>query len=479
MSNDNNKPDGKDWNDLASVAGLDEVQRQLLSGVSVADRPSNITSKEPKAFEGVESTSRDEGREDFEPPEDWELPACLDTTKNGVVMANLLNLIKVLTLDKRWRGVLGYNEFSCRIEKRVLPPMRHSEVGPWEESDAASLRAWVAQYYGFTPNHQDINDALMHIAPGNKYHPVREWLESLEWDGEERLHRWLIEAFKPQEPEKYIGAVGARFLIGAVARIFEPGCKFDNVLILEGKQGIGKSSVISVLFGEWFTDAPLPIGDKEQYGLMYGKWGYELAELSSFSKKEEETLKQFFSQVTDRFRPPYGRMAIDHKRQTVFLGTTNDHQYMKDPTGNRRYWPVGCLCALVDWVAQMREQLWAEAVHRYRQGERRYIPQDDPDPSEAELCQMVIEIQDMRAIGDTWADKLYGWLAGRDGKEFSLAEIMEDGLEVLPGVQTPPLQKRAAAVLVQLGWERKRTAKGRLWRKIPVQPDLTDGGPIL
>lgn len=238
----------------------------------------------------------------------------------------------VLTNDERWQGVLAFCEFSYRVMKLKSPPTVSGRDGEWDDADPALTRIWMAYNYNFTPSKDDIHDALIYTAKCNRYHPVRDYLESLVWDSKPRLNTWLAKAFESTENKRYLELIGPMILIGSVARIIKPGCQMDNVTILEGKQGKGKSTAIRILFGDWFTDAPLPIGDKDAYQVIQGKWGCEVAELDSFHKAEVTTLKRFFTQQIDRFRPSYGRVAQDHPRQTIFFGTTNNDVYLRDYT---------------------------------------------------------------------------------------------------------------------------------------------------
>ena len=394
-----------------------------------------------------------------EPPADnaargdeWEIQFERDTY--GKPKATVRNTELVLRYDADWQGVLGFCELSYRIIKKKSPPMPHSIEGEWADEDAAALRVWLSHRYRFTPGHGDVTDALIVVARANKFHPVRDYLNSLVWDGESRLDTWLKTAFAATDDDRYLRVVGNKALIGAVARVMQPGCKMDNVPILEGEQGRGKSVAIATLFGEWFSDSPLPIGDKEAYQLIQGKWCFELGELDSFNKAEVTALKQFFSQQVDRFRPSYGRYASDHPRQTQFWGSTNQDAYLRDYTGNRRFWPI--YCAQVDrtWVKANRDQLWAEALRLYRDGRNWWVSRDTPD-DEADH-QVVTDAQDSRLQRDPWEDLLRPWLAANYKDYLSAAEILRDCLEVEPrGMQTAQMN-RLAPILKLLGWRSTR-----------------------
>ena len=199
-------------------------------------------------------------------------------------------------------------------------------------------------------------------------HPVRDYLTALVWDGISRLDSWLI-TYLDAEDTPLIRAIGSRWMISAVARIMQPGAKVDHMLILEGPQGGKKSSALKTLAGaEWFTDELAEIGSKDAAQQMRGIWIIEIAELDAISRAEVSRIKAFLTRTTDRYRPPYERYVVEVPRQCVFAGSVNPETYLRDETGNRRFWPVRCGSIDIDALRHDRDQLWAEAVARYRQG---------------------------------------------------------------------------------------------------------------
>jgi len=378
-----------------------------------------------------------------------------EETEKGFRKGSVRNVELVLANDPGWRGVLAYCLFSYRILKRKAAPTG-GDGDEWCDADAAALRVWLSYEYGFTPNHTDVADAVSVVARKRAFHPVRDYLSGLKWDGVPRLSTWLECAFNSTDDTSYLEAVGKRMLIGAVARVMRPGCKMDTVMILEGKQGKGKSTAIEALFGEFFTDAPLPIGDKDAYQVIQGKWGFELAELDSFNKSESTTLKHFFSQRIDRFRPSYGRVATDHPRQVVFFGSTNQDFYFRDYSGNRRFWPVYCESVNRAWVLKYRDQLWAEALTLFKAGERWWLnPELEED---AAVCEVIVDIQDSRLQRDPWEDKLIKYLKGISAPWITMDALLTEGLEVATHSQQPMHANRVATLMRALGWraERKR-----------------------
>jgi len=479
-----------DFNDAAKEQGTDTVAEQLMQDLAALDAERQKEGNKPaQPLEGetqfvhatgsTEPVSVDAAERRYapaEPPvadspprnaarhnEEWRL--LLERNKEGNLKASVRNVELILRFDEGWLEVLGFCQLSYRIIKRHLPPMPDSELGEWAEEDAAALRVWMSHQYEFTPSHADINDALIVVSRSRKFHPVREFLQSLVWDGVSRLPTWLQKTFESTDDDRYLQLVGPKVLVAAVARVMDPGCKMDNVMILEGEQGRGKSTAIAILFGEWFSDSPIPIGDKEAYQLIHGKWGYELGELDSFNKAEVTQLKQFFSQQVDRFRPSYGRYAQDHPRQTQFWGTTNQDTYLRDYTGNRRFWPVHCIAVNKDWVRKHREQLWAEALHLYRTrketGFQWWISQETPEQEEE--FSLVSEAQDARLQRDPWEDLLRPWLEATTKAFVTSADILQECLGIDGAHMQQAHMNRLAPIMKSLGWRstRKRVDNGR------------------
>jgi predicted P-loop ATPase len=248
--------------------------------------------------------------------------------------------------------------------------------------------------------------AVLAAAEDGRFHPVREYFAKLKWDGTPRLATWLATYCGASE-NQYTQLAGVKFLIGAVARVMKPGCKMDNVLILEGEQGRWKSTALATLAGiEWFGDTPFAIGDKDSFLVTRGNLIYELAELDGFSRAESSRAKAYFSSRYDTFVPKYVAWAIKVPRQLVFAGTVNHGTYLRDTTGNRRYWPVKIERADIESLARDRDQLWAEAVHRFNAGEQWWVVE-----SERELFSLE---QELRYVGDAYEDLIREWALGKE-----------------------------------------------------------------
>lgn len=421
-----------DWNDLHCSAGLEEVKRQFFAGI---DKGSPVNSVE--ADEPLQPRS-DASRE-------WR--DRLSRNKNEVIHSWVSNIRLILENDDAWRDSLAYCDFSYRIikQRETIPGCK---VGEWEDSDTARLRDWFGSVYRFNPSEGEVVHALIVAAQNRRFHPVRDYLNSLEWDGVNRLDYWISDALCAVGDPRYLAAVGRKFMIGAVARVMHPGCKMDNVLILEGTQGLKKSTAIKTLFGDWFSDSPIVLGDKDAYQNIQGVWGLELAELDSLNKAESTTAKSFFSQVCDRYRPSYGRMAQNFERQCVVIGTTNQEEYLKDYTGNRRYWPVHCTSVNIDYLAELRDVLFAEALHLYKQKTIWWCDESDQQLFEDE--------QNKRLQIDLWHYKIEDYLRSITCDFVTADDVISGAIKKDSSHTTKADQARLGPIMRAIGWNKKR-----------------------
>lgn len=402
----------------------------------------------------------------------------------GNIQPSLFNTLHVLEGDPQWIGVLGFNQFSYRIVKRRLPPVQPATDGEWADIDDVRLQVYLTKTYSFEPKKTTVMDAVMQVAHAAPFHPVREYLDGLQWDGTPRLGSLLADcwgglstpgsaALRREDAGahrrlgKYLELAGIKWLVGAVARIYRPGCKLDTMLVLEGGQGDFKSTSIRALFGdEWFSDSKLTIGDKDALAQMQGKWAYEMAEMDAHRKADDTAFKQFLTTQVDRVRWHYGKRAEDVPRQCIFVGTTNMEQYGKDETGMRRVWPFEVGFVDVEKIRNQRDQLWAEAVALFRQGvswwvdKRVFVLEPDDEPlidrpwSEFELFQ---EQGDHRQNVDAWEEPILKFIADNNKLPYyTTAQIMGGALLLDKARWTPLEQKRVAAILRRLGFRTKK-----------------------
>ncbi len=281
------------------------------------------------------------------------------------------NVLTALREAPELAGLVRYNEFKMTVEFAREPMWRSATLGSaWSEHDDIDLQTWLQRDVEIDVRQRGIvSDCIERVARDNPFHPVREYLSALDWDGVQRLDSLLRTHFKASGDEGYLRAVGSKFFVSAIARIFRPGCQVDHVLVPEGAQGIGKTSAVRILGGAWVADGLPNLHEKDASIYLQGVWIVELPELAAMRRTDLESTKAFLSRTTDRFRPPYGRRTVDVARQCVFVATTNESQYLRDPTGNRRFWPVSCGAIDLPALARDRDQLWAEAVARYTAGE--------------------------------------------------------------------------------------------------------------
>jgi putative DNA primase/helicase len=452
-----------DFNDLHVNESLDAVQVQLAAAILAALAPHEDAPVEraPISAPSESTTSAAAGGDDNDPPPwlgegsgettgapdpDWKFR--LARSDKGNILPTLSNVYTILENHEDWNGVIAYDEFSGQVVKLKPPPFAGAELGEWSDMDDLRCTLWMQQKYGFAPRQDVVMGGVLLVADLCKYHVVRNYLGALAWDSVPRLERWLVDRLGADDTP-YNRTVARKWLIAAVARVYKPGCKADNVLILEGEQGIYKSTALKVLGGDWFTDAPFRLGDKDAYVVIRGKWIVELAELDSFNKAESTGAKLFFGQYIDRYRNFYGKRATDVPRQQLFAGTTNSDAYLKDDTGNRRYWPVKVTKVDLEGLKEDRDQIWAEAVHLFRSGAEWW-------PTSAEK-DMFEEQQDARYVGDAYIPLIREWLVGKS--LVTMAEIMSDGLKLDIAKWTRPEQQRVGRCMAEIGWKRERSTK--------------------
>lgn len=392
---------------------------------------------------------------DVTPVDDWQ--GELLRNDEGKLMKDPANAISIFTHDRRWSDVLAFDELAGEVLKLRPPPWHPHDapaspgdlVGEWTDQDTVRAMAWLSRTWRIALPENVVGRAVRLAADRKRIHPVKEYFESLVWDGTKRIDTWLEAYLGADGPPEYLTRVGAWWLISAVARTYAPGCKADCLLIFEGPQGIGKSTAARILAGEWFSDTTLDLGNKDAYIALRGRLIVELAELAGFSKAESDRIKAFLSSQADYYRPPYAARNVEFPRRCVFIGTTNAASYLLDETGARRIWPVRCTRVDADALRRDRDQLWAEAVTRYRTGSRWY----PLDAAEVGSCR---EEQEARADVDEWDAKIAIWLRQQNRESTSVGEVLSSVIGLPIERWTHADQTRAGRCLTKMGWTQSR-----------------------
>lgn len=376
------------------------------------------------------------------------------------------------------QGVIAFNDFTNDVIKLKAAPWG-SPAGVWDEVDELEMGNWLTREHWLPPMPRGtLEEAVAMVAKRHRFHPVRQWLEGLrgQWDGTKRCGTWLRECCLEEDEwddddplMQYLSRVGTWLLMAICARVMQPGCKFDYMVIFEGSQGVGKSTLARLLGGDHFADTGLVLGDKDSYQNLQGVLIYEWGELDSLNRSEVTKVKQFVSSQKDRFRASFDRRPKDYPRQVVFIGTTNEDHYLVDVTGNRRFWPVRVTRAIdLDHFKGVRTQLFAEALHYFEAGERFH-------PVAAEQKRLFEPQQQQRQIENAIAAAAMRYLyddqqrVGTHGENGTLVNQITvsdllSRLTISVDKQTHVLQRQATAALRQAGWVRFRSSRGdRPW----------------
>lgn len=402
----------------------------------------------------------------------------LDCKRNGEPYNNLDNAVRVLELDPVWRGAIWADTFH-----RKMMRLCDNELGrrPWEDEDTYNLHLYLQREIGLSEISQTtVLQAAKTVASRDKRNELTSWLDSLVWDGQERLRYLLCDGFGTLQND-YTMAVSRCWLVSLVARAYHPGCKVDTVPILEGAQGAFKGTALEVLGYPWYAECHEKVTDKDFYQVIQGVWIVEISEMHSFSKQDIRKIKGVISCRSDRFRASYAHFVSDNPRQGVLSGTTNTDTWNEDETGARRFWPITCNDVDIEWIRTNRDQLFAEAVALYKLV-----------PLEATALQrltagaawwdvpkdLATQEQEARRMPDSWHEKIdthihfENWaptdenpsmtrrLARLEG--FTTADLMDFPLKIETSKQGRAEQMRVAAILHDMGMVKKRTQ--RLYR---------------
>lgn len=429
--------------------------------------------------------------------DDWK--ALLTFNKDGRLESTLHNVLLILEHDPHFSGLFWLNESSNQVVLSRDPPWNGGTRDEFTDSDSCELAAWLQHpdRYRMSVGDDLALKGVVTVARRHRRHPIREYLQQLKWDGKPRVERMLVDFFGAEDRLYNLQAAKC-FMISAVARVLwldpkQPnvGAKVDFMLILEDKQGKKKTTAMETLFSAtWFVETMESPSSNDFYQILLGCWGVEIAEMDSFSKADVTRVKGAITRRVDKYRAPYERAPRSWRRECVFVGTTNENEYLRDPTGGRRFLPVKILpdgVINIERLRAERDQLWAEAVHLFDQGTPWWVL-----PDEAE------EEQEARYIEDSWEGRIALWLDGRmrpkDPEKASppyperlkygalkvdwttTDEILLYAIGMDAAKHDRPSQMRVAAAMKRLGWEhvRREWTKGEGKERRWIRPGCTE-----
>ncbi len=409
----------------------------------------------------------------------WWLRPYWDADKSRWLVSRKM-VIAALTHDEALSGVLAYNELSNSVQAMVAWPWQHARAGDITDADDLLLGQYLSRTYGLPSiSRAALAEAIQTVAHTKRWHPVRDRLASLQWDGVSRIDKWLIHVLgetpstlKPALRE-YLALVGRCWVLGMVYRVMRPGCKFDYCPVLEGVGGLRKSTLVETLAcqSEWYSDTPFEVGKgKEAQEQVQGLWMYEIAEMTHFSKAEVGAIKAFITSKVDRYRVAYGATVGSYARQCVLVGTTNENTYLRDRTGNRRFWPIHVRHIInIEWLTKWRDQIFAEAYALYLQ-DAAYTPTPDQERrlfepmQENRLVETAVQSELLHLLtrdpGPTGIAAMVNNLA-----DFVTIAQLTLALGVDAAKSTPALEAQVRGWLDHEGWQRvKRQINGvRAW----------------
>lgn len=383
--------------------------------------------------------------------------------EKGLATAEPGNAFLMLT-NGDWRGCLAYDEFGDRIFWAKSPPRLDNFTAPRAGDDLHDNHTVYVQHYlskigaPFTVAFRatTIDQALRAAAAENRVHPLREYLTGLRWDGTQRLPHWCHDYLGCADTP-YASAVGTWWLISAVARALRPGCQADHMLVLEGAQGARKSTALRVLAGDWYLPELPDVHTKDSAHALHGRWIVECGELEALRRAEVTAFKDFVTRTVDIYRPAYGRNVVRRPRSVVFAGTTNPEQYLSDPTGARRFWPIKCGEINIPHLTETRDQLWAEARERLDCGEQWW-------PT-AGLLPAIQEQQEERFISDSWEPIVLRW-ADQQLLSFTVSDVLSKALELRRDQWNKSSEIRVGVILQRAGFSsRRQMVDGRKTRQ--------------
>ncbi|MCT3031217.1 virulence-associated E family protein [Pediococcus parvulus] len=448
-------------------------------------------------------------------PDEWQ-NSMLRTRDMQIKSGSALNIKLILENDPNFKDLIAYNDFSEMITVTRKSKQIDFSLNDWVDADIAKLRIYVETNYKYSPTNDALWDGVTTYAMEHKINPVKERIETAKWDNISRVETFFSD-YLGADKSNYTRQVSRKWLVGAVARVYHPAVKFEIVPVLSGKQGIGKSTLVSSLFSDYSTDEINTLGEnKDDYQALLGNWIIEIGELSALSKSSIERTKIFISARTDKYRSPYGRAMESHNRKCVFIGTSNDTNYLKDKTGNRRFYPVECMVDKPQYnVFKLDDddilQVLAEAKVLYEQGEELKVNDEaetvankkrgdamEEDPLTDQILEYLNMPEPVNWASYTFHDRRLAFegykvdlQTGEDPDDAIPAEpgnnyarttdhklmktttreilyvVMNQGDQALASLSRGNVGKKIALIITGTGeWKQSRNKNGRFWQRI-------------
>lgn len=372
------------------------------------------------------------------------------------ISPNFAAVYTILSEDPKWRGRFRLNEMTHRVEVCGL----HGVWSRMTDATYGAVRMALANAWRCFPTEATVAEAITSISSENAHHPVQRYLLDLEWDGVPRIDTWLSD-YGGVEPSPLVSVYAAKTLLSGVARAFQPGCKVDSMLLIQGPQRCGKSTIVRMLAkdGEWFTDTPIDVKNhKDAAERISGPWIVEWGEMTAIRKADINAVKAFISAQVDRYRRSYGREMEDHPRSCIFIGTANDYSLLNDPTGSRRFMGVSVTQRTdLDGFERVVDQLWAEAVHRYGQGETWHLTREQTE-HQAEANRLY-ETEDEWAV---WCSQALKSMTRQDGG-VSLTSVCQAVRRAESIPSHVYITSHISRAMMSLGWTKRHLRGGNLW----------------
>lgn len=387
-----------------------------------------------------------------------------DTANIGIILSHHDNIADIIRWNELEQAVVSLDCAPWDYGPQVDAYGRTDIGEPWKDRDFRRVRDWLRFQFDVSFSVDKVADCLISFAMHRSYNPVRDYLESLEWDGQPRLKTWLRTYLQASltfhQTEEYLRIVGTKWMIAAVSRAINPGCKADNMIVLEGGQGTGKSTACEILGKhKYYSDTELQLGrGSDPYLQVMGVWIYEIAELNAIVRAEATAVKSFTTSKEDKFRRPYGKTVEKVPRRAIFIGTTNDSDYIRDSTGGRRYWPVQIEGTRFKELERDVDQLWAEAYRLQQDGHPHFL-----NAYEKTICE---PLQADRIPTDAWAEYVCNYIQNGTGanpgplRQVTPSQVLTEALGFEPKAIHRGHVIRIGDIMRQLDWTKTRPRKG-------------------